>query len=400
MAPKYIYLLSRFFMSFAFNLMFTAAIIYRIDVVQLEIYQLILLGTALEIAVLLFEIPTGVVADLYSRKWSVILGLFIIASGFFLELSTALFGIIFLAQIVWGLGETFISGAFDAWLSDETKSSVKTTLLTGKQFSLMGSIGGIIVSGIIGSINPIYAMAMAGTVMGLLALVLTAVMPEQKTFEKMHQTWKGYIRQLGRGFRTIQSHHALRILFIIMLFLGLYSEGIDRTYQVHALDNLNLRSLPFSPVWIIAGLKLFMVTSGALLIAINKRLFTEAHHVNAWLTLLFFLMALGVFSFGYFRVPTLALLGFVIFHAARASSEPILLNLMIENSPASVKATVLSSFGQLDAIGQLASGALMVSIGAFFPLPVLYTVTAIILLIPLITAYFLPKTIELDAPVL
>lgn len=62
MNPKSIYLVSRFFMSFAFNVMFTAAIIYRIDVVNLEIYQLILLGTALEIAVLAFEVPTGVVA--------------------------------------------------------------------------------------------------------------------------------------------------------------------------------------------------------------------------------------------------------------------------------------------------------------------------------------------------
>lgn len=399
MTPKSIYLLSRFFMSFAFNLMFTAAIIYRIDVVQLEIYQLILLGTALEIAVLLFEVPTGVVADLYSRKWSVIIGLFIIASGFFLELSTSIFMIIFMAQIVWGLGETFISGAFDAWLSDESNHSVKDTLLTGKQYSLLGSVGGILLSGFIGSINPVGAMALAGILMSLLAVYLIAVMPEQKTFEKVHRSWQDYFSQLSHGFTHIKKHHALRILFIIMLFLGLYSEGIDRTYQVHVLDNLGLRNLAVSPVWIIASLKLFMVTSGALLIAINKRVFTEAHHVNAWLTLLFFLMAFGIFSFGFFSAPTLALIGFVIFHAARASSEPILINVMVENTPPSIKATVLSSFGQLDAIGQLVSGALMVSISAFFALPILYFVTAAILLVPLIAAIFLPKTVELDAPV-
>ncbi len=398
MTPKSIYLLSRFFMSFAFNLMFTAAIIYRIDVVNLEIYQLILLGTALEIAVLLFEVPTGVVADLYSRKWSVIIGLFIIASGFFLELSTSIFVVIFMAQIVWGLGETFISGAFDAWLSDETHHTVKDTLLTGKQYSLLGSVGGILLSGFIGSINPVYAMALAGTLMSMLAIYLIVFMPEQKTFEKVRQTWRDYFSQLGKGFTHIKKHHALRILFIIMLFLGLYSEGIDRTYQVHVLDNLGLRNITLSPVWIIAGLKLFMVTSGALLIAINKRVFSEAHHVNAWLTLLFFLMAFGIFSFGFFSTPLLALIGFVLFHAARASSEPILINVMVENTPPSIKATVLSSFGQLDAIGQLASGALMVSIGAFFSLPVLYFVTAGILLVPFITAIFLPKTVELDAP--
>ncbi len=58
MTPRAIYLSSRFIMSFAFNLMFTAAIIYRIDIANLAIYELILLGTALEISVLVFEVPT------------------------------------------------------------------------------------------------------------------------------------------------------------------------------------------------------------------------------------------------------------------------------------------------------------------------------------------------------
>jgi len=271
MHPKNQYLMSRFIMSFAFNLMFTAAIIYRIDVAGLEVFQLILLGTALEIAVLLFEVPTGVVADLYSRKWSVIIGLIIIALGFLWEVSTLAFIGIFMAQIVWGLGETFISGAFEAWLSDESDAPTKAVLLSGKQLSLFGSIGGILLSGGIGSISPQWAMRLAAIIMLMLAVYLILFMRENTAFEKTHQTFKGYLIQTGRGFSHIKSHHVLRVLFVIMLFLGIYSEGIDRTYQVHVLDNLNLRELPFAPVWIIATLKLFMVMSGSLLIMINKR---------------------------------------------------------------------------------------------------------------------------------
>ncbi len=393
MHPKNQYLMSRFIMSFAFNLMFTAAIIYRIDVAGLEVFQLILLGTALEIAVLLFEVPTGVVADLYSRKWSVIIGLIIIALGFLWEVSTLAFIGIFMAQIVWGLGETFISGAFEAWLSDESDAPTKAVLLSGKQLSLFGSIGGILLSGGIGSISPQWAMRLAAIIMLMLAVYLILFMRENTAFEKTHQTFKGYLIQTGRGFSHIKSHHVLRVLFVIMLFLGIYSEGIDRTYQVHVLDNLNLRELPFAPVWIIATLKLFMVMSGSLLIMINKRFFKEAHHVNAWLFILFLMMSLGVLSFGASSQMIWALSGFVIFHAARASSDPILKYMMVEHTPSKIKATVLSSFGQLDAIGQLISGAIMVSIGAFFTLPIIYFVTAAILLVPTITSLFLPKTV-------
>jgi len=41
---------------------------------DLSATQLLLLGTSMEVAMLLGEIPTGVVADVFSRKWSVVIG--------------------------------------------------------------------------------------------------------------------------------------------------------------------------------------------------------------------------------------------------------------------------------------------------------------------------------------
>ena len=45
-----------------------AAIIWWVGTLGLGPRQLVLLGTAFEIPVLLAEVPTGIVADLYSRK--------------------------------------------------------------------------------------------------------------------------------------------------------------------------------------------------------------------------------------------------------------------------------------------------------------------------------------------
>ena len=41
--------------------------------VQLSPLQLVLLGTVMELSILFAEVPTGIIADLYSRKWSVCL---------------------------------------------------------------------------------------------------------------------------------------------------------------------------------------------------------------------------------------------------------------------------------------------------------------------------------------
>ena len=48
--------------------------VYLVRVAHLSPLQLVLMGTAMEAAVFLFEVPTGVVADTYSRRLSLIVG--------------------------------------------------------------------------------------------------------------------------------------------------------------------------------------------------------------------------------------------------------------------------------------------------------------------------------------
>ncbi len=76
------------------------ASVYRIQTVGLNPLQLVLVGTALELAVLLFELPTGVLADTYGRRRSVILGFLLIGAGFSLEGSLPTFSTVLAAQLV------------------------------------------------------------------------------------------------------------------------------------------------------------------------------------------------------------------------------------------------------------------------------------------------------------
>ena len=61
------------------------SIVYHLEVVQLDVFQLVLVGTVQETSCFLFEIPTGVVADLYSRRRSVLIGMFLYGLGFLME---------------------------------------------------------------------------------------------------------------------------------------------------------------------------------------------------------------------------------------------------------------------------------------------------------------------------
>ncbi|HKR22536.1 MAG TPA: hypothetical protein VJS17_08075, partial [Pyrinomonadaceae bacterium] len=70
----------------------------------------------------LFEIPTGVVADLRGRRASYLLGLLTLVISTLLYLYmwyvSAPFWAWALASMFLGLGFTFLSGAFEAWLAD------------------------------------------------------------------------------------------------------------------------------------------------------------------------------------------------------------------------------------------------------------------------------------------
>ena len=48
--------------------------VYLVNELHLSPLQLVLMGTAMEAAVFLFEVPTGVVADTYSRRLSLVIG--------------------------------------------------------------------------------------------------------------------------------------------------------------------------------------------------------------------------------------------------------------------------------------------------------------------------------------
>src|SRR5215510_4269647 len=80
-----VYLLSEFTLSLLFSMMFVVDGVYQVSTVGLNALQLVLVGTTLEVSAFLFEVPTGVIADVYSRKLSIIIGYLLMGVGFLVE---------------------------------------------------------------------------------------------------------------------------------------------------------------------------------------------------------------------------------------------------------------------------------------------------------------------------
>lgn len=161
--------------------------VYRIVEAGLSPLELILVGTILEVSAFLFEVPTGVVADVYSRRLSIVLGSLLTGAGFIFEGLFPVFGIILAAQVLSGVGFTFRSRALQAWIADELNNEqIGRVLLRGSQAVQIGVIIGIAVGVFVGSgyfEPPIPDLAVPlvldGCINILLALFMAMAMPEE-----------------------------------------------------------------------------------------------------------------------------------------------------------------------------------------------------------------------------
>jgi DHA3 family tetracycline resistance protein-like MFS transporter len=130
-----VFLFYSFSVAMFFSLAWTVNMLYFVTVAKMDPLQLVLVGTALEGATFIFEIPTGIVADVYSRRLSIIIGMFLTGVGYLITGTFPVFLPIVLGQIIWGLGYTFTSGAQQAWITDEIgEENASRAFLRGAQF--------------------------------------------------------------------------------------------------------------------------------------------------------------------------------------------------------------------------------------------------------------------------
>jgi MFS family permease len=106
----------------------------------------------------LFEVPTGVVADTWGRRVSYLLGTVTLAASTFLYYLmwqlNAPFVLWAIVSILIGLGFTFFSGAVEAWLVDALsfagyKGGLESVLGRGQMVSGVAMLGGSVLGGVV-----------------------------------------------------------------------------------------------------------------------------------------------------------------------------------------------------------------------------------------------------------
>lgn len=226
----------------------------------LDIFQVMLVNTAFTVGQMVFEVPTGVIADTVGRKASLLLGVATLLASTLLYVGAYRYGwgmpVFIAASVLIGLGFTFQTGAGDAWLVDALDH---TGWVGGKEpvfgwggmtfgaAMLAGTLGG----GVLGQIDLQLPYLVRS---GILAVCFVAIMVMMRDIGFERRPLK--LSRFGEEARTIFEaglrygwrHRVVRPLMFVSLAQGLFF-----IFGFYSLQPFLLQLLARNLVWVVAA---------------------------------------------------------------------------------------------------------------------------------------------------
>ena len=373
--------------SFAFAVGWTVAPVFFVRDLDFSPLQLVLTGTALELAYFFFEIPTGIVADTYGRRLSVILGTIGLGIGF---VATGLANgvwLVLVAAAFMGFTWTFKSGADEAWVTDEVGlDNVARTFQSGAQAMRIGSLAGIGAAVGLALIDLRLPIVAGGAVMlglaGLLALVMreTAFVSSRGEHVSARASMVGTAKQ---GGSLIRRNRLLLLVVGIAFVLGASNEGFDRLWEAHFLVDVGVPTFLGLDQVVWFG----VLAAGATLLAIvvaqplSSHLSKQGPAAMAKTLLVSdALLMLGLLVFALATSFAVALAAFWAARLVRSLAAPVYstwLNVNVKDSR--VRATVLSMTNVFGSAGEWGGGPAIGLVGNVFGIRAALAASAIVL---------------------
>lgn len=344
----------------AMGMLGTTSGLYLIVDVGLSPLQLVLVGSVLEGTALLFEVPTGVVADIVSRRRSVLIGIALTGIGFCIY-AVPVYAVILLAQVVWGLGATFVSGASVAWIMDEVgEDDGRPLLLRAANLGQTAALAGIVVAVPLGAVALWLPLLAGGVSFLVLAAWLVVVMPEHGFVRPERISGQSSIGDTLRSARAAaRTRPVIWAVLVVAVLHGMSSEGFDRLWELRLLQAVDLPEVgtlgvvPWFAGLRAAGIVLAIVVTRRVRRTVNA---ADPAAVARALVLVTLLLAAAMAGYAVVDLLPIALachLGVTAFRMVHGPLTTAWLNAGLDRRS---RATVNSVAQQADALGQVGAG--------------------------------------------
>jgi DHA3 family tetracycline resistance protein-like MFS transporter len=343
--------------------------------------QLVFMGIVLEVTVLLSETPTGVVADLHSRKRSVLIAQVLMGLSFVWSVASTNYWIILPAQVLVGFGWTFRSGADTAWVTDELKGignfdddDVERLLLRKHRFGIVVAIFSLTFTMIVGTLTSVrWVAAILGVMYVAMSLYFQRNMREDH-FKPGHEDDRGFVETLKKGIGVVSGRPRLRVLVVVILLVDFGAEAFDRLGYKHFLDSAEVSD---DSLIVLGLLFLVLAFAGLVVNAASSRVLARGHGVARLAVVLLAVAAVGGFIASITSIVAVIAFGYLLQDSVREALWPVLEGWANRDAPSDVRATVHSLMGQTTSLGELAGGIALGTVAELVTIPVALTIAAL-----------------------
>lgn len=298
-------------------------------------HEIFLLKAIYSVAIVVMEIPSGWMADIWGRKKTLILGGMLSSAGIFMYIFSFDFWAFAIAEIILGVGHSFVSGADSAMLFDSLKAKNKSDQYV-KQEGRITSAGNFaeaiagIAGGFLAAISlrtPFYFQF--GVSLIAIPAALTLVEPKILTTEQNHS-----IKKLVKNIKiTFTQNQNLRIAILLSAVTGTATLTFAWFVQPF-FKAINLPVEMFGIFW--TALNLTVGVSSAFAYNFEKIIGKKWSIIT-----IIVLLAMGYFFSG-ITISYFGLAFLFLFYLVRGLATPILKNYINQYTESEVRATMLS----------------------------------------------------------
>jgi len=366
-------------MSFLLGISYATVTVYWVTSGRLNPLQLLLLGTSLELSYFLFQLPTGVLADLVSRRLCVLAGLFIVGLAQVMQSLSPSFANLIAAQAVLGLGAALNNGAQDAWIADELSAEVGDDRMTGiylraTQLGLIATVAGSLLSGVIALAGLEEPLRVGGALICVLAVAAAFVMPERHFRPAARTAVSGVIggaagllaEQTRATHRAVVVVPGLVLLFGMTFFVGMWSESFDRLWGAFLLRDIRFPQVGgLHPAMWFSLFACAAAAAGLGATEVAKRRTERLGPDSVVGALLILTLAIGAAVVGMATAHAFAVVvgTYLVVSVLRPVLYPLVSGWMVGRIEPSVRATALSAKDMFDSAGQMLGGPVIGVIG-------------------------------------
>ncbi|GAA1515272.1 MFS transporter [Kribbella lupini] len=252
--------------------------VYLVVDAGLSASQIVLIGAVQGIFALCCEVPAGVLADTFSRKWSLVLSQVLMGTAMVTTGLVTSFVALLGTQVLWGLAWTFASGADIAWITDELDAPdrISGVLSRTARAQLTGAATGLLAFGALAwSTRRDVAIVVAGSAMLLLSLYVAARFTEHNFVPARSARWSTSWTTFRRGVSLVRRSPELLRIFVATFLINGASDAGGRLAPKQLVD-LGLPGRLDPIIWF-TGLGVVALAVGALALRIVERRLDGEH---------------------------------------------------------------------------------------------------------------------------